>query len=161
MSSAASVRMAGSDDAAKITTLINGAFRRAEEFFIDTDRVNLEVVRNYLVSGKFLLAEIEDSVVGCVYVELRSSDNARAYLGLLAVDPARQNFGLGTLLMNAAETYCRELGCRFIELYVVNLRKELAGFYENRGYVVTGTSAFPADVKTKLPCHFLEMSKPL
>ncbi len=110
----ASVRMAGLEDAEKITTLINSAFRRAEEFFIDEDRIDWESVRNFLVTGKFLLAESEGIIIGCVYVEPRIFDTDRAYLGLLAVDTERQHSGLGSLLMDAAEEYCRGLGCRFM-----------------------------------------------
>jgi hypothetical protein len=64
--------------------------------------------------------------------------------------------------MDAAEDYCRGLGCLFMDINVVNIRKELPGFYQKRGYVETGTtSGFPDHVKTKIPCHFIEMSKPL
>ena len=155
-----SVRMAGPDDVETITTLINSSFRQAEEFFIDEDRIDGDAVRNCLATGKFLLAENEGVIVGCVYVEPRL--NARAYLGLLAVDPTRQKSGLGSLLMDAAEDYCRGLGCRFMDINIVNLRAELPGFYEKRGYLETGiTSPFPDDVKTKTPCHFIEMTKPL
>jgi GNAT superfamily N-acetyltransferase len=93
-----------------------------------------------------------------VYVEPRGD---RAYLGLLSVDPASQHNGLGKLLMDAAEEFCRELGCRFMDLNVVNLRGDLFGFYGRRGYVETGTTPFPTDVVTKLPCHFIDMSKSL
>jgi hypothetical protein len=63
--------------------------------------------------------------------------------------------------MDAAEEYCRGLDCRFMDMNVVNLREDLFGFYRRRGYLETGTSPFPAEVKTKLPCHFIEMTKPL
>ena len=63
--------------------------------------------------------------------------------------------------MDAAEDICRGLACRFMDINVVNLREELFGFYRKRGYVETGTRPFPADIETKLPCHFIEMSKPL
>ena len=158
MTSSVRVRIAQQEDAERITSVINSAFRRAEEFFIDGDRIDAESVQNFLNSGNFILAEREDVLVGCVYVEARGD---RSYLGLLAVDPAGQNFGLGTLLMNAAEDYCRGLSCRFMDIYVVNLREDLPGFYHRRGYVETGTSPFPTDLKTKLPVHFIEMSKPL
>ena len=163
------VRIAQREDAEKITTVINSAFRRAEEFFVEGDRVDVAEVLNFLSSGKFLLAESEHTLLGCVYVEPRHLDSNRssaesqdrAYLGLLAVDPAHQQSGLGSMLMDAAEDYCRALGLRFMDIKVVNLREELAGFYRKRGYVETGTSAFPAEVETKLPCHFIDMSKPL
>jgi len=158
MTSALQIRIAELEDAERITRVINSAFRRAEEFFIDGDRIDVESVRNFLTTGHFLLAERKDVLMGCVYVEPRGN---RAYLGLLAVDPAGQNLGLGSLLMNAAEDYCRGLSCRFIDIYVVNLREDLPGFYQRRGYVKTGTAPFPADLKTKLPVNFIEMTKPL
>lgn len=153
------VRIAGLDDAEAITTLINCSFRQAEEFFIDTDRIDSPGVRDFLVTGEFLLAELDGAVAGCVYVETRQNNGA--YLGLLAIDPARQQTGLGSLLMEAAEEHCRGLGCRFIDINVVHLRTELPTFYRKRGYVEIGISPFPANVKTKLSCHFIEMSKPL
>lgn len=153
------VRVAQREDAEQITTVINSAFRAAEEFFVEGDRVDVGDVLNFLNSGTFLLAESERTLLGCVYIEPKSQN--RAYLGLLAVGPAHQQSGLGSMLMDAAEDHCRALGLRFMDIKVVNLREELAGFYHKRGYVETGISAFPAEVETKLPCHFIEMSKPL
>ena len=163
------VRIAQREDAEEITTVINSAFRAAEGFFIERDRIDVGEVLSFLSSGKFLLAERDHTLFGCVYVEPRHVDSNRssaesqdrAYLGLLAVDPAHQQSGLGSMLMDAAEDHCRALGLRFMDIKVVNLREELAGFYHKRGYVETGTSAFPAEVETKLPCHFIDMSKPL
>jgi GNAT superfamily N-acetyltransferase len=156
-----SIRIADLEDAEKITILINTAFQPAEGFFVVGDRIDPEGVRTFLKTGRFLLAENKDCAVGCVYVEPRTTDNARAYLGLLAVDPASQHSGLGSLLMQAAEDYCRGLGSLVMDIKVVNLREELMGFYQQRGYVETGTSAFPEHIETKVPCHFIEMSKPL
>jgi predicted N-acetyltransferase YhbS len=168
-STAIRIRLAQLEDAEKITTVINSAFRGAEFFFVDGDRVGVGEVLNLISSGKFLLAESEGTLLGCVYVEPSHLDSnrssaesqERAYLGLLAVDPGAQQSGLGSMLMDAAEDYCRALGMRVMDIKTVNLREELAGFYNKRGYVETGTSAFPAEVVTKLPCHFIDMSKPL
>jgi hypothetical protein len=63
--------------------------------------------------------------------------------------------------VTAAEKYCRELGRRFMDIWIVNLRTELTPFYQRRGYVETGTHPFPTDVQTKQPCHFITMAKPL
>jgi GNAT superfamily N-acetyltransferase len=156
------ITIAQTEDAARITTVINSAFRGAEEFFVDGDRIDVNSVLNFLGSGKFLQAESEHTLLGCVYVEPQPLDsNHRAYLGLLSVDPAHQQAGLGSMLMDAAEDYCRGLGIGIMNIKVVNLREELFGFYRNRGYVETGISSFPANVQTKLPCHFIDMSKPL
>jgi GNAT superfamily N-acetyltransferase len=151
-------RVAEVKDAPAIMAVINAAFRRAESFLIDRDRVDLEMVRSLLEKGKFLVAEDGGVLAGCVYIELRGD---RAYLGLLSVDPDRQKAGLGSQLMNAAENYCARAGCRFMDLRIVNVRRELPAFYRHRGYVETGTAPFTPGLNPKVPCHFVEMSKPL
>jgi len=153
-----SMRIANLKDAIQITTVINAAFAGSEGFFVEGNRIDLESVHSFLETGNFFLAESDGMILGCVYVEPRGD---RAYLGLLAVDPARQNSGLGSVLMNAAEDYCRALGHSFMDIKIVNLRHELLGFYQRRGYGEAGTSPFPAHVQTKIPCHFIDMSKPL
>ena len=154
----APIRIAVPGDAAKITNVINAAFRIAEEFFVDGSRINQAEVEQLLVKGEFLLAETDDKVNACVYVELRGD---RSYLGLLSVDPDCQKGGLGSLLMLEAEKHCRERGSRFMDIYIVNLREELPAFYQRRGYVENGITPFPDDVPTKIPCHFINMSKAL
>ncbi|HVI72068.1 MAG TPA: GNAT family N-acetyltransferase [Pyrinomonadaceae bacterium] len=158
MTSTIPIRIATPPDASKITGVINKAFRVVEGFFIDGPRIAQAEVEQLLVKGAFLLAEAGDKLNGCVYVELRGE---RSYLGLLSVDPDSQQGGLGSLLMLEAEKYCRERGSRFMDIYIVNLRTDLPAFYERRGYVENGTTPFPLDVVTKIPCHFINMSKPL
>jgi GNAT superfamily N-acetyltransferase len=151
-------RTAEPTDAENIAHLVNSAFR-TERFFIDADRTNPDKVLALLEKGKFLLAEDADALVACVYVELRGD---RGYFGLLAVDPTRQRAGMGSRLIAAAEEYCRAAGCRFMDLTIVNLRKELPGYYRSRGYVEDATLPFPSDQHPpKMPCHLVKMSKPL
>jgi GNAT superfamily N-acetyltransferase len=150
------IRLARREDAEALVALINRAFL-VERFFIDSDRISLPQVVEFLDSGTFLVTK--DGAAGlsaCVYVELRGD---RGYLGLLSVDPAQQRRGLGTRLIAAAENYCRNAGCRVMDLQIVNLRQELPPYYRKLGYADTGTAPFPEDVPTKLPCHFLRMSK--
>jgi N-acetylglutamate synthase-like GNAT family acetyltransferase len=152
------LRVAEIGDAEAIVSVINTAFRQAENFFIDRDRVDLEAVQELLRKGKFLVAEDNAALAGCVYVELRGN---RSYLGLLAVNPQLQRAGLGSTLMTAAEDYCAKTGSRFMDLKIVNLREENHAFYRRRGYIETGTAPFPPGLDQKLPCHFVTMSKPL
>ena len=152
------LRLAAPADADKMIALINAAFYPRESFFVEEPRTNRSEIEELMSKGAFLLAETDGALSGCVYVELRGE---RSYLGLLSVDPARQQNGLGSFLMDAAENYCRERGSRFMDIYIVNLRMELSAFYQRRGYVATGTTPFPDDVETKVPCHFINMSKPL
>jgi N-acetylglutamate synthase-like GNAT family acetyltransferase len=156
MNDSVEFRIAQLADAKEITNIINSAFREAEGFFIETDRIHLEEVQELLRSGTFLFAENKHSTMGCVYVEPRGN---RSYLGLLSVAPDRRQSGLGSMLLAAAEDHCRQLGCRFMDIKIVNLRKDLPDFYRKRGYLETGTSPFPTDVETKLPCHFIDMTK--
>lgn len=151
-------RRARATDAHNIAGLINVAFREAEAFFIEQDRIDLESVVAFLEAGEFLMAEINEDLVGCVYLEQRGE---RTYLGLLSVNPAYQNAGVGSFLMAAAEARCKARSSRFIDILIVNLREDLPAFYRKRGYLETGTSEFPADIQTKVPCHFINMSKSL
>jgi ribosomal protein S18 acetylase RimI-like enzyme len=152
------VRSAELADAPQITAVINAAFRIAEDFFIDGNRITQAEVEESLAKGAFLIAEANGKLNGCVYVELRGE---RSYLGLLSVDPTCQQSGLGSLLMFEAEKYCRERGSQCMDILIVSLREELPSFYQKRGYVESGTSPFPPDVPTKIPCHFINMSKTL
>jgi GNAT superfamily N-acetyltransferase len=154
------VRLAAVSEAPALVSLINGAFR-VEKFFIDTDRIDLAQVEAFFRAGCFLVVEdgVDDgALAACVYVEQRGP---RGYFGLLSVDPARQKGGFGKLLVDAAEQHCRSLGCSAMDLQIVNLRRELPAFYQRLGYAESGTAPFPPDVATKLPCHFVRMSKPL
>ncbi|PWT90392.1 MAG: GNAT family N-acetyltransferase [Blastocatellia bacterium] len=153
-----SIRLATRRDAEAITKIINTAFAIAEGFFIDGDRITLEEVIASLSKGEFLIAEDVHGLVGCVYLEPQGE---RAYLGLLSVDPSRQQTGLGSQLLKAAEEHRASQGSKSIYMKVVNLRTELPPYYRKRGYVETGTSPFPEGVPTKLPCWFIEMSKQL
>ncbi|HET6977907.1 MAG TPA: GNAT family N-acetyltransferase [Pyrinomonadaceae bacterium] len=155
---AAPVRLAALADAARITAVINAAFRIAEGFFIDGNRIRQAEVEDYLKKGAFILSENGETLSGCVYVELRGE---RSYLGLLSVDPGCQQSGLGSLLMYEGEKYCRERGSRAMDILIVNLREDLPAFYQKRGYIHTGTTPFPPDLETKIPCHFINMSKSL
>ena len=88
--SPAKVRVAAEDDAEALTALINAAFRKAESFFVDGDRVTSDFVRASLKKGTFLVIEEGRKLSGCVYVEINGD---RAYLGLLSVDPENQRSG--------------------------------------------------------------------
>ncbi|MFZ3216743.1 MAG: GNAT family N-acetyltransferase [Candidatus Acidiferrales bacterium] len=153
------IRLAAPRDTDAIVRLVNDAFRLAESFFVEGDRINAEKLRPMMDRGAFLLAEDGKRIAACVYVELRAA--GRAYFGLLAVDPARQRRGLGRRLVQEAENYARRAGCGTMEIQTVNIRPELPIIYRAMGYIETGTAPFPPDVRTKLPCHFVLMSKSL
>jgi GNAT superfamily N-acetyltransferase len=130
----------------------------AERSYIEGERINAASVRELLTKGKFLLAEQQDTLVACVYVE---RPGQRAHLGLVSVDPARQHAGLGSQLMAAAEAHCRAAGYSEMELRFINHRTELFRFYQRLGYLETGVTEFPDETRMKVPLHFIQMCKPL
>jgi predicted N-acetyltransferase YhbS len=150
-------RLATLADAPDISRLVNDTFR-SERFFIDRDRTDPGKVSGLLEKGKFLLWFDEAALIGCVYVELRGE---RGYFGLLSVDPKHQRSGMGGRLIQEAEQLCRTAGCRFMDLTIVNVRRELPGYYQRFGYVENGTLPFPEDQIAKIPVHLVRMSKEL
>ena len=150
-------RIAELADAEGIVELINAAFV-VERFFIDRDRTDLTEIHGLFQKGTFLVAGERGNLEACAYLEPR---NDRAYLGLLSIRPAKQRSGLGSKFMAAVEKHASQIGCRHMDLRVVNVRLELPGFYRKLGYSEIGRSPFHSDIVTLVPCHFIHMSKEL
>ena len=152
------VRRAADGDVEGLTRLINGAFA-VERVAFDGDRVDAAGGGKYMAGGEFLVAEDAAGLVGCVYIETRGE---RSYLGLLSVESARQGCGLGRKLMGEAEEYVRGAGSRAMDLRVISPRAaQLLPFYLRLGYHETGTRPIPAEFASKVPTHYVLMSKEL
>ena len=152
-----SMRIASANDAEAVARLVNTAFL-VEEFFIERDRTNPATIRSLMEHGKFLLAEDGADLMGCVHFELNSE---RGYFGMLSIDPARQGTGIGHTLVNEVEKRLREAGCKYSDLKIVDVRTELHELYQRWGYADTGTAVYDDPTPTKIPVHFILMSKPL
>jgi N-acetylglutamate synthase-like GNAT family acetyltransferase len=152
-----SLRVAKESDADAIARLVNTAFL-VEQFFIERDRTNPATVRDLMQEGNFLLAEDGTDLVGCVHFETRG---ARGYFGMLSIEPSRQGMGLGHQLVSTVENKFREAGCKFSDLKIVNVRNDLHDLYHRWGYVDAGTAVYDDPTPTKIPVHFILMSKPL
>jgi N-acetylglutamate synthase-like GNAT family acetyltransferase len=152
-----SIRTANEVDADAIARLVNTAFL-VEQFFIERDRTNPATIRSLMENGKFLLAEDGANLVGCVHMELHGE---RGYFGMLSIDPPRQQMGVGRQLVNTVENIFRDAGCKFSDMKIVNVRTELHTLYHRWGYVDTGTAIYDDPTPTKIPVHFIMMSKPL
>jgi N-acetylglutamate synthase-like GNAT family acetyltransferase len=153
------VRTATETDFNSILNLINAAFQ-IERFFLNQNRLTAAELESHFKTGTFLVSEDAGQMTGCVFVKI---DGERAYFGLLSVDPLRQKTGVGRRLVAAAEEFARELGARFMDLTVVNLRTELPAIYAKLGYEVTGQKPFPPEGIHKLsqPVYLKCMSKEL
>lgn len=153
----AHLRFAADADIGNLVTLINAAFV-VEQIAIAGDRIDRIGVQRYMGTGRFVVLEQADSLLGCVYVETRGQ---RGYLGLLAVHPAQQGHGIGRRLAIEADIHFRKEGCRAVDMRVISARSELVAFYEKLGFAVQGTSAMPETAPLKIPCHYIHMSKNL
>lgn len=154
------IRCAEAADGDRLIPLINAAFRIAEPF-MSGPRTDPERLAAVMAKGTILLAEdLAGRLAASVYTEIRGE---RGYLGMLAVDPARQGGGIGRRMMEAAEDHLRARGCVAVDLTVLSLRPELPPFYRKLGYVETGTEEFryPHPIKGGLECHCVVMSKGL
>jgi GNAT superfamily N-acetyltransferase len=151
------LRHATSDDVGSITTLVNHAFA-IESFFKTGDRTDESQIRELLQHGPFLLLTDQDTLIAGVHVELRGE---RIYIGMLAVDPAKQKLGIGARMMREAEDFGRRAGCKVADIRVVNVRPELPVIYHKLGYIESGVESAAVIKTATMPVHFVTMSKPL
>ena len=151
------IRIATMDDRTAMMPAINAAF--AIEKFLEGTRTDEARLAEMMQSGEFLIAKNgSGKIVASVYVEIKGD---RGYLGMLAVDPAEQGQGLGRLMVDAVENYCRKRGCSGVDLVVISLRTDLPPFYRKLGYVETAIEEFHPSRKLKpgVQCHCIVMSK--
>jgi GNAT superfamily N-acetyltransferase len=162
-------RLATIHEAPTLARLINAAFV-VEAFFKIGERTDPDEVAALIKAGGEFLVVDDDSgtgtgtgtgphpLLGCVYLKCSGE---RAYLGMLSVAPGHQRGGLGRRLVAAAEGRARERGCRWVDINIVSLRKELLSYYQAAGYVVSGALPFPDESKAKLPCFLIVLTKSL
>ena len=150
-------RIATEQDAAALVPLINLAFEVELQFFT-TDRIDLVETLRHFKKGTFLIAESDDGLAGCNYVELREGSG---YFGLLSVDPDHQGHGLGRKLVEQAEQFCRDAGRAVMRIRVLNHRTELPPFYEKLGYHVARIEEVEQEPAARMPYHFIVMEKAL
>ena len=150
-------RTAERSDAEALVPLINSAFEVESPFFT-TKRITLTETVAHFDKGTFLLAERDDEIAGCNYVELRGPVG---YFGLLSVHLDYQGHGLGRILVEQAERLCRDAGCTVMQIRVLNHRTELPPFYEKLGYHVARTEEVEQVPSARMPYHFILMEKAL
>jgi N-acetylglutamate synthase-like GNAT family acetyltransferase len=151
-------RLATTTDIERLVEFINKTFAR-DNYFKRTERTDSQQITEYLQKGNFLLLEEQGELVGLVYVEV--STDSRGYIGLLTVNPDKQNRGTGKQLMQSAEDFCRDHGRSIAEIDVINLRPELVDWYRGQGYKVFGKAPYPRPEILVQPCHFVMMQKNL
>ena len=150
-------RLASENDAIKINTLINQAYRGEKGWTRETEIIEgnrsllsdiIKLIENP-ISNLFAI-EIDDMLVACICVEEKKD---KAHIGTFAVNPNLQNQGLGKKILNLAEEYAiQELGYKITSMAVISQRKELISFYERQGYIKTGRKfEYPTDLNIGVP----------
>ena len=154
-------RYATPEDIPEIVRIINSAFR-VEDFFIDGDRTNEADIGARMAEPdvRFLVVDAPDSgrLAATVLMDIHGD---RGHFAMLSVDPPFQGKGLSRLLMNAVEDYCREAGCKALDIEIVNLREELPAFYAANGFAPVTTLPFPDERKLRRDAHLVRMTKSL
>ena len=180
-------RIATAGDIAEIVRVTNLAYR-VEDFFVRSDRTNEAEIRERMrrPGAAFLVIDLPGggrgdgnhaspsgsanvpssdqvdrgggSIAGSVFVQVKDD---RGFFAMLSVDPALQKGGFGRRLITAVEDHCRAAGCRFLDIDVVNLRRELPAFYGRFGFAPYATAEFHDPWKLTRPAHLILMTKPL
>ncbi len=83
--------------------------------------------------GLFLVAVEDDRVVGTI---MAGYDGHRGWIYSMAVVPERRGRGIGSRLLERAESELRPLGCVKINLQVLGNNKDVEGFYLKKGFKV-------------------------
>ena len=154
------IRTANIGDLPAIVDVTNRAFR-AERFCVTGDRTEAADIRQRFATGIFFLIDDPSDrapLLGSVFC---SVENSRGYLGLLSVDPDAQGQGHARTLVAAVEQHCRQAGCNFLDITVVNVRNELFPFYAKLGFAAIDVLPFPLPARALQPLHLVKMTKPL
>ena len=137
-------RRATHDDVSAIVALVESAYRgdasragwTTEADFLDGRRTDADDVRTCIERGLILLAEEAGALVACANV---AEEDGAGYFGMFSVVPSRQGGGIGSRVLAEAERIVRdEWHLPVMRLTVIDIRDELAAYYERRGYVRTG-----------------------
>lgn len=168
------LREATLDDIDALVLLINHAYRPIlgqegwthETLWVRGERIQPQALIATLTNPYRHLLVLTNGDIPMGSVLLTSKEDGTAYVGLLTVEPAQQNQGLGKHLLQQAEAYAkRHLHAYRIIMSVVDVRSELIEFYERRGYVQTGHSLpYPSEQglgsgEPKQPLSLIEMEK--
>ena len=154
-------RDADAGDVPALVALVTSAYRgessragwTTEADLLDGNRIDSDVLRGDIERehSRVLLASRDGVLLGCAHVAI---ENGAGYFGMFAVDPLLQAGGIGKAILAEAERVVRdEWRLPMMRMTVIDLREDLIGWYERRGYRRTGIKKpFPAvDPRFGLP----------
>jgi predicted N-acetyltransferase YhbS len=154
------LRLATTNDIAEIVRLTNEAFQ-AEAFCVSGDRTDDEDIAARLSTGVFFVVDHEVQAQRLIASVYAAMVNGRGYLGLIAVAPSHQGLGLSPALVERVEEHVRAAGAQFLDITVVNVRRDLFGYYAKFGFAPCDVLPFPVPERAREPLQLIKMTKPL
>ena len=163
-------------DVEAIVALVESAFRghasragwTTEADLLDGRRTGPDEIAAILADPAQQVLVERDPAGGLLASVVLKRDGDAAWLGMLAVRPARQGAGLGRQVVAQAEQWVQDhWQARRMRMTVIVQREELIAWYERRGYHRTGETApfFYGDERFGLPrrgdLSFVVLEKPL
>ncbi|MBC8060490.1 MAG: GNAT family N-acetyltransferase [Clostridiaceae bacterium] len=104
----------------------------------------------------FLVATIDDIVVGSVRVEI--NNDGTAYLSRFGVESSQQKNGVGAVLIDAVDEVMKELGIEKLYLHTASKVLLLIRFYYGRGFYIDSTTKDRGYIRALL-CKEYEATK--
>jgi GNAT superfamily N-acetyltransferase len=141
------ISTACSADVASIVALVNSAYRgessqrgwTTEEHLVGGQRTDESVIAHDIGTPGQVILLLRQGTTVCGCLSLENKSDRTCYLGLLTVRPDLQAAGIGRRLLTAGEAWAAEhFGALYVEMTVVEQRRELVAWYERRGYQLTG-----------------------
>lgn len=101
----------------------------------------IESLNAEFVDSVILKAVDSQQIIGSVRMKL---NNDVCYIGRLIVDPSHQGQGIGTQLLQAAESFWKDV-CSF-ELFTGNRSERNIELYKRHGYTIIRTEMMTTDI---------------
>ena len=103
--------------------------------FLETERL----AQMRAEGAHFLGLSLADRLVGLVAVKIRGM---QCHIEKLSVLPVYRHRGYGRRLMDAAQDYARERGCRQASIGIIDENRILKGWYGAMGFAVAETRSY-------------------
>jgi len=163
--------LADISDAEPICQLLNSAYRTdggwtSEAGLVAGDRASVDSIRASFANPDCVYFVIKDHhrLLGCINIEFHGHT---AHIGSFAVAPDTQGLGVGSNLLQHAESYSQS--CYNVDVFILSVltaRKDLISYYQRRGYTENGLRhPYPIHLNVGTPIvegiELVELHKPV
>lgn len=137
------IRRAEHEDVEALAEVYRSAYRETRDlsFPMKAAEATAEEVRHWMDEGRLLVAVSSDEIIGAVRLE--ATDDRFLKVSRLAVHQERRGEGIGSRLMDAAESIARGECFDGVRLTTPPDHPYLPAFYRKRGYERVGEYPLP------------------